>query len=1215
MESTQKPKVFRLRKLPGDTDESQALVYLSIGLGSIPVESIRIFSLATSLSPWRPSKIATLMFDPLPDLLQQGHGKDEWHIRVNRLELPLILDIHFRGLTPLRDPTPDHSYDCISLSGLSSHPFGSWQPKKSDNTFMWIRDELPLDLPQLRPIIYGYETVLPGSRSFQTITDLASQLINQLASSVWTALSAKPIVFLAHSLGGIILKRAIVALANSDYDEDTIRITGGIFFGVPNFGMEQSSFRSIAKGNPNEPLVEELALDSDWLRGLDSEFDGISYLRKMKTIWGYETCTSPTLVANGNGQLSEGPHVVLVTRHSATRGLLESDENLTFPLNENHSNIVKFQPGHEDYSVVVGNLARICNIEPRNAITMKVDGNQPNKTIAGPIRLGAQGHIAFTTSEEPKVREYLFNKQDQEISKKLIKSLRVPERDRRLEDISLNFENTFDWVFNHPGCKFVDWLQHGRGAFWINGSPGSGKSTLMKYIFEDSRTRELLHDPRNSVDEVYAGFFFHYRGSLIQKSFDGLLRGILSQILEQKRKVCHIILPLFTHTTSVELLAESWTSARLEEALTLILNQQQFNLDIFLFLDALDEYQGRPEFIARFVESIIKRETASLTRVKICFSSRPWATFTTCFKDYPALTMQDFTKEDIRRYCLGAMDAEMSSNVSVPMEFLVPQVVDRSKGVFLWVKLVVGDLARAANLGSSKQELEDVLKNLPAELDEYYAEIVQRASISSRWTLFAMLKITSQALQPLNGRDLVGAAECSRSSHYKAALFKSKKLLLLKPMECDAYTSSQIKIHSQGLIELRSGIAELLHQTVEEFVSQPKFNALILDTEAKVTFENGHSFLMKWFILDHAFFERASRDVEERSKNGPFQDPKFESYYDAFYDEDYPDSKGISECFYATVMMAERHGKLAEDTTGRSMKQFIDSTPAKRYAQFPDIEISTSREFASWARLKLYFRETLQLEPDFVQNCNQDSKRSLIALALSIRNINEPRNVNKLSDFRYFEKDGLEIAQLLLNNGYKDPKAFDLLISCLAKDISSQELRNAVIGLAIRFIETGHDPNLPLATYKISDMRKKGVVFTCPALHVASPEIVPSLLVHGADVNSKDSEGKTPLERLCRSVSPHVRPQHYLFERINEYVRSVPDSYQIACMLVNGGANIPMMWNSSWSRLLRLFVERGYDLEPLRPQKVVSISARLTVKAKLALKSVVSRGPKRQVSE
>ncbi|KAI1801018.1 hypothetical protein F4811DRAFT_481287 [Daldinia bambusicola] len=113
-------------------------------------------------------------------------------------------------------------------------------------------------------------------------------------------------------------------------------------------------------------------------------------------------------------------YIVLVTPRSATRGLLESNESLTFPLNENHSNIVKFQPGHEDYSVVVGRSVRISNIEPMNAIILRADRNQSSKTIADLIRSEVQGHNVFTASEDSKARGWLFNEQDEETFDKLI---------------------------------------------------------------------------------------------------------------------------------------------------------------------------------------------------------------------------------------------------------------------------------------------------------------------------------------------------------------------------------------------------------------------------------------------------------------------------------------------------------------------------------------------------------------------------------------------------------------------------------------------------------------------------------------------------------------------------------------------------------------------------------------------------------------------------
>jgi len=39
---------------------------------------------------------------------------------------------------------------------------------------MWLRDSLPVDLPGVRIMLYGYETQLHGSRSFQDLEALAT---------------------------------------------------------------------------------------------------------------------------------------------------------------------------------------------------------------------------------------------------------------------------------------------------------------------------------------------------------------------------------------------------------------------------------------------------------------------------------------------------------------------------------------------------------------------------------------------------------------------------------------------------------------------------------------------------------------------------------------------------------------------------------------------------------------------------------------------------------------------------------------------------------------------------------------------------------------------------------------------------------------------------------------------------------------------------------
>lgn len=206
-------KVYRLRNLPGHVDRQRAAELLAACAVEVALHQIRISSLAHVVDPWTlpPTKTATLTITDFNiDIHAQfSSGPNEWTLHTPGLADPLILDCHFHGLTPLNDVDPDaHEYDCITISGLASHPFGSWQPHGGDKSFMWIRDKLPQFLPMVRFATYGYETKLFPSTSFQSVPDLAISLVAVLRSCGWSSPTAKPLIFLAHSLGGAVLKQA-----------------------------------------------------------------------------------------------------------------------------------------------------------------------------------------------------------------------------------------------------------------------------------------------------------------------------------------------------------------------------------------------------------------------------------------------------------------------------------------------------------------------------------------------------------------------------------------------------------------------------------------------------------------------------------------------------------------------------------------------------------------------------------------------------------------------------------------------------------------------------------------------------------------------------------------------------------------------------------------------------------------------------------------------
>ena len=85
-----------------------------------------------------------------------------------------------------------------------------------------------------------------------------------------------------------------------------------------------------------------------------------------------------------------------------------------------------------------------------------------------------------------------------EVRSRILQSLAYPTMTSRYEDILDAHPETFEWAFQElradqlPWSNFVAWHKTGEGVYWICGKAGSGKSTLMKYIFDDSRTRQYL---------------------------------------------------------------------------------------------------------------------------------------------------------------------------------------------------------------------------------------------------------------------------------------------------------------------------------------------------------------------------------------------------------------------------------------------------------------------------------------------------------------------------------------------------------------------------------------------------------------------------------------------------------------------------------------------------------------------------------------------------
>ena len=275
---------------PNDGDDS------SIGNG------VWVHTLAPDL---RQSQVATVRFRCLPTRLRTLARGDQLTIDVHAPQDPaflptarLAVDQHFHGITVLSSPSSgNHAVDVLVVPGLGGHPYDSFVHKGDGH--MWLSDSLPQDMHTARVMIYGYESGLQDSTSFAGLDDLASSLHLEIRRLLRSG-EQTHLILVGHSLGGLLIKEALVRMAEPSEADQIGRVFGALFFGVPHGGMDIESLIPIVNDQPNRFLLESLsAINSQVLRLQRRSFARFLDQTALEMFCFYETRLSPTAVQVG----------------------------------------------------------------------------------------------------------------------------------------------------------------------------------------------------------------------------------------------------------------------------------------------------------------------------------------------------------------------------------------------------------------------------------------------------------------------------------------------------------------------------------------------------------------------------------------------------------------------------------------------------------------------------------------------------------------------------------------------------------------------------------------------------------------------------------------------------------------------------------------------------------------------------------------------------
>ncbi len=274
-------------------------------------------------------------------------------------------------------------------------------------------------------------------------------------------------------------------------------------------------------------------------------------------------------------------------------------------------------------------------------------------------------------------------------------------------------------------------VEPGDQAYWLSGKPGSGKSTLMKYIVNKFQKHLPKEQALDSELIAISFFFWSEGGCALQKNLIGLLRSMLYQIADQRPDLISVMIEgqsdfkKTSYTGYHHIALHAWTEQRLLSVFKELLSRLPSSVDMYLFIDGLDEFLGDEDDLISLVHLI-----SQTPRVKVCVSSRPDQIFRHGFAQSPQIRLQDLNYQDTMKVAEDTLHPILFKpflrrREQYKIEGLIRKTVNKSQGVFLWLALMLKSLKRGADNSDTIPELEQRLERTPDTIDGLYKHLLE----------------------------------------------------------------------------------------------------------------------------------------------------------------------------------------------------------------------------------------------------------------------------------------------------------------------------------------------------------------------------------------------------------------------------------------------------------------------------------------------------------
>ncbi|RPB25563.1 hypothetical protein L211DRAFT_847916 [Terfezia boudieri ATCC MYA-4762] len=254
-------------------------------------------------------------------------------------------------------------FDIVAVHGLNGDAYRTWTwkaTKKGEKDVLWLRDLLPNEIQDARIFTYGYDSMpaqVAGRASTKFIHQHAESFLQDLHAHRKGDEVYRPIIFIAHSLGGILVKQALINssdchVGHNEHLRSILNSTYGIMFmGTPHNGSGLANWGKFAESvishvfpkffvDTNPHLINTLGKNSEVLQNITQQFMSIQHQNPFQIFYFWEELK--TKLPNGRMEL--------VVEYSSA--VLQGTANVqSYGIHGDHTSICRFEneesPGYD----------------------------------------------------------------------------------------------------------------------------------------------------------------------------------------------------------------------------------------------------------------------------------------------------------------------------------------------------------------------------------------------------------------------------------------------------------------------------------------------------------------------------------------------------------------------------------------------------------------------------------------------------------------------------------------------------------------------------------------------------------------------------------------------------------------------------------------------------------------------------------------------------